>query len=116
MWTTYTSMTNEWMKTSEVNAARPGNFSHATIREHLLALHSAGLIDRNGPTGRRWKKLDVSAEYLDHLAHEWGVKGKAQAIAGRHEEERQSYQESYPIKTGKPADHAQSSRVSPNSA
>ncbi len=91
-WDTWqTMLPDTWMTVEEVKAARPGGLSAGTIRIHLRALHSAALIDRNGPQGQRWLLRPYTREELDLLAVDFGVAGATERQQQRFEYDREQY-------------------------
>jgi len=116
------------MTTAEVQAARSSGASKDTVRHHLKALHSVGLVDRpfraslDQPQQQQWMRIPESPRHNPYrLARSLGVDGHAEQQADRHQAERRAKRlplgingdpDNVPISNGESRDSTTSERFS----
>ena len=84
---------DQWTTVAGVSLARPGSLSSETVRKHLRALLSAGLVERNSARGQRWRRLPADQATLVSLAAYLGSAGATEFQREQHERERDTYRQ-----------------------
>ena len=89
-WQTFITMpAGTWIKTSQLRDLRPQGPTLATLRTHLVRLHSAGFVDRDLSHKQSWKR-SVQANF-ERYAHFMGTAGATERQREHNEAEREAW-------------------------